>query len=68
MVFSVVLITIIHYLHIRWRTQSSAFCVYIDNPLVLLSEIRVGCYIGNIFVFVAYADESAIVFHRLCHA
>ena len=40
------------------------FCVYLDELLVALSEAKVGCYIGDIFVgALAYADDLVLLLH-----
>ena len=40
---------------------NSSFCVYLDELLHALSEAKVGCYIGNIFVgALAYADDLVL--------
>jgi hypothetical protein len=43
------------------------FCVYIDDMLLALSKVGVGCYIGNIFVgALAYADDIVIIAPSIC--
>ena len=38
------------------------FCVYIDGLLKLLSDVKVGCYIGHVFVdALAYADDIVLL-------
>jgi len=40
---------------------NSSFCVYLDELLHALSEAKVGCYIGNVFVgALAYADDLVL--------
>jgi len=42
--------------------SSVLFCIYIDNLLVRLSKLGVGCYVGNIFVgALVYADDIVFV-------
>ena len=38
------------------------FCVYVDGLLKLLSDAKVGCYIGHVFVgALAYADDIVLL-------
>ena len=38
------------------------FCVYVDGLLKLLSDAKVGCYIGHVFVgALAYADNIVLL-------
>ena len=38
------------------------FCVYVDGLLTLLSDAKVGCYIGHVFVgALAYADDIVLL-------
>jgi Reverse transcriptase (RNA-dependent DNA polymerase) len=42
-------------------------CVYIDDMLLALSEMGVGCCIGNVFVgALAYADDIVIIAPSAC--
>ena len=43
------------------------FCVYIDDMLLALSKVGVGCYIGNVFVgALAYADDIVLIAPSAC--
>ena len=42
--------------------SSVLFCVYVDGLLKLLSDAKVGCYIGHVFVgALAYADDIVLL-------
>ena len=38
------------------------FCIYVDGLLKLLSDAKVGCYIGHVFVgALAYTDDIVLL-------
>ena len=38
------------------------FCIYLDGLLCRLAELKIGCFIGNVFVgALAYADDIALL-------
>ena len=42
--------------------SSVLFCVYLDGLLCRLTESKIGCFIGNVFVdALAYADDIAFL-------